>query len=156
MPLVCVDASLVLMLLLPDQHSNLTDALFARWTRENTTIQGPPLLYAEVPSALREAVHFGRISFDEGESLFDSFCALSIAVCQRGDLHVLAWDLAKEHHGSRLYDSMYVAAARAEQCDLWTGDRRLASVVNLPWVKWVGRVRGEAPRLVDAERRKQD
>ena len=140
MPRVCVDASLVLMLLLPDQYSDQADKLFGRWTDEDLGLVAPALLYAEVPSALREAVYFGRISSEEGESLFDSFCALGVTVSEANDLHVLAWHLAKEHRRSRLYDSVYVATARTEQCDLWTGDRRLAEAVNLPWVKWVGTV----------------
>ena len=99
---------------------------------------GPPLLYVEVPSVLREAVYFRRISTQEGERAFETFCDLAITIRDRTDLHLLAWELAKEFQRPRLYDSMYLAVARAESCELWTGDLRLANAVNRPWVRWVG------------------
>ena len=136
--LACVDASLVLMLLLPDEHSNEVDALFAGWALQGVRLVGPPLLYVEVPSVIRAAVFFERISPEEGERAFETFCALDIEVSASGDLHLLAWDLAKEFRRPRLYDSTYLAVARSEGCDLWTGDLRLANAVDRSWVKWVG------------------
>lgn len=132
---VCVDASLVLMLLLPDEDSERVEALWSGWVGKRTTVLGPPLLFAEVPSVLRHTVHLGRIGAPEGEGLFRAFCDLGIVVSERRDLHTLAWDLAKRHNRPRLYDSMYLAAAMAEECDLWTGDLRLANAVGLDWVR---------------------
>ena len=138
MPTVCVDASLVLMLLLPDEHSEGVETLWSHWEQDQITLLGPPLLYAEVPSVLREAVFFGRIKPEEGERAFEAFFDMPIAISSRPDLHLLAWHLAKMHNRPKLYDSMYLAVAQAESCELWTGDRRLFNAVNLPWVKWIG------------------
>jgi predicted nucleic acid-binding protein len=137
-----VDASLVLMLFLPDQHSQRAEALWSQWEREGMVPLGPPLLYAEVPSVLREAVFFGRLSPEEGQSAFETFCDMAITVSARRDLHLRAWELAQEFHRPRLYDSFYLAAAQAEGCELWTADRRLVNAVNRPWVRWVGDYRG--------------
>jgi len=139
---VCVDASLVLKLLLPDELNAEVDSLFSRWIQDNTTLVSPPLLYAEVPSVLRGAVYFGRINLEEGERAFEAFCELDVAISNRTDLHILAWELAKEHRQPRIYDSMYLAVARSEGCDLWTGDLRLTNAVNAPWVRWVGAYQG--------------
>lgn len=136
--MLCVDASLVLMLLLPDEASEVTETLWARWEEDGTVILGPALLYAEVPSVLRRVVYLGRISREEGDQAFETFCNMGITVSARPDLHLIAWDLAKAHDRSRVYDSFYLAAAQAEGCDLWTGDRRLVNAVNLSWVKWSG------------------
>jgi len=136
-PSVCVDASLVLMLLLEEERSERAEALWARWQAEGMTPLGPPLLFAEVPSVLRGAVSFGRLRPEEGDEAFETFCAMVIAVSRRTDLHRLAWELAKRHRRPRVYDSFYLAAAQAEGCELWTGDRRLANAVGLPWVKLV-------------------
>ena len=138
MPVVCVDASLVLMLLLPDEHRHQAEALWSLWEEQEIFPFGPPLLYAEVPSVLRESVYFGRLSPDEGQQAFDTFLELAISDSTWTDLHVLAWALAREYNQPRLYDSMYLAAAQAAGCDFWTGDRRLVNAVGLPWVKWVG------------------
>ena len=138
MPRVCVDASLVLTLVLPDERSEQVQALWSQWQREQNAPFGPPLLYAEVPAVLRQAVFYGRLTSQVGDVAFQDFCDLGITISARNDLHVLAWDLAKVHNRPRAYDTMYLAAAQAEGCDLWTGDRRLVNAVDLPWVRWLG------------------
>jgi predicted nucleic acid-binding protein len=138
MPSVCVDASLVLALLLPEEHSSRAQSLWSGWLREAVTIFGPPLLYAEVPSVLRQAVFFNRVSPDDGEAAFEAFCDINIGISANPHLHIHAWNLAKEFHRPRAYDSFYLAVAQAEGCDLWTADRRLVNSVSLPWVKWIG------------------
>jgi len=137
MPSVCLDASLVLILLLPDERRDFVRALWIGWQEQGTSLLAPPLLFAEVSSVLRAAVFFGRLHPGEGDEAFETFCAMGIAVSRRPDLHLLAWELAKQHRRSRVYDSFYLAAAQAEGCELWTGDRRLANAVSLPWVKSV-------------------
>jgi predicted nucleic acid-binding protein len=132
-----VDASLVLILLLPDERREFVRALWARWQAEGMTLLGPPLLFAEVPSVLRAAVFFDRLGPEEGDEAFETFCAMGIAVSRRPDLHRLAWELAKQHRRPRVYDSFYLAVAQAEGCELWTGDRRLVNAVRLPWVRSV-------------------
>ena len=135
---VCVDASLVLMLLLPDENNERVDALWSEWQREHTDLVAPPLLYAEVPSVIRAAVYFDRITSEEGNSAFETFCDMLIRVNARPDLHIIAWELALRHSRPRVYDAFYLAAAQTEGCDLWTGDRRLSNAVSLPWVRWIG------------------
>jgi len=142
MPPVCVDASLVLTLLLPGEARAPVSALWSQWTESNTSPFGPPLLYIEVPSVLRESVYFGRISASEGDIAFQTFCQFGIGISRRDDLHILAWDLAKAFNRPKVYDSMYLAAAQAEGCELWTLDRRLVNAVNLPWVRWAGAIQG--------------
>ncbi|PKB78438.1 MAG: hypothetical protein BZY88_18550 [SAR202 cluster bacterium Io17-Chloro-G9] len=147
MPQVCVDASLVVSRLMPEEQSQLAEALWARWQRDQITSFGPPLLYAEVTSVLRQAVFSGRLTSQEGESAFAIFCDMGIAISTRSDLHLLAWELAKTYNRPRAYDTMYLAAAQAEGCDLWTGDRRLVNAVDLPWVRWLGQEAGRHHRL---------
>ena len=135
---VCVDASLVVTLLLPDERTAEVEFLFSEWTHEGTRLISPPLLYAEAPSAVLRAQFEGRIDPEDAGRAFGDFCDLDIAVVSANDLYIRAWELAKEHEQRRIYDSMYLALAQAEGCELWTGDLRLANSVDRPWVKWVG------------------
>lgn len=137
---VCVDADVVITRLLPDERNERVEALWSQWLRDQDDQFGPPLLYAEVPSVLRQAVVSGRISPEEGDLAFATFCDMDIELSTRPDLHIAAWRLAKLHRLSRVYDAMYLAAAQAEGCELWTLDRRLVNAVNLPWVRWAGAV----------------
>lgn len=138
MATVCVDASLVLMLLLPDEHNERVDALWSGWQRTHTDLVAPPLLYAEVTSVIRAATYFDRITSEQGNTAFETFCDMPVGVSHRPDLHIISWELAREHNRPRVYDTFYLAVAQAEGCDLWTGDRRLSNAVSLPWVKWIG------------------
>ena len=142
MPRVRVDASLVLNLLLPDEPDQRLADLWSEWIESQTIPFGPPLIYAEVPSALRRSVHSGRISAEAGESAFDDFGRFGIVITWRTNLHIMAWAFAKTYNQSRIYDSMYLAAAQAEGCELWTMDQRLVNTVKLSWVLWPGGVRG--------------
>lgn len=76
MSLVCVDASLVLLILLPQERSERAEGLWTTWQNEGNQVIAPPLLYAEVPSVLREAGFHHRLTEEEGEEAFEVFCQL--------------------------------------------------------------------------------
>lgn len=140
---VCVDASLVLERLLSQEHVLQADRLWGQWAKARMIMVAPPLIYAEVPSALREKVYDGLLSPQAGERTFEAFCVLGIVPISRGDLHLRAWDLGKLLNIRRLYDLQYVALAQLERCEFWTADQRLVNLVSrhFPWVHWVGEVK---------------
>jgi predicted nucleic acid-binding protein len=135
---VCIDASLVLHFVLPDERDLLTEALWQQWSTTGVRVIGPVLLYAEVTSVLRLRVATGRLTADEGEAAFMAFNALGIAKVDRDDLHIRAWSLAQQFQTRRAYDMMYLALAQLEDLELWTGDERLVNTIGSqePRVKW--------------------
>lgn len=143
---VCLDASLVLLWLLPDELSVKADALWRWWHSSNVELICPLLLYAEVPSVLREAAYHRRITIEEADATFAAFCGLPLRPVLRDDLHRHAWELGKLFNAPRLYDFQYLALADLEQCELWTADQRLVNLVQRrwPWARWVGDVELEA------------
>lgn len=135
---VCVDASLGLLLLLLDPLSERAGDLWQSWGDSKVDIVTAPLFFAEVTSVLREKVHFGRISPDDGQDAFDTFHELTVRSVQPPDLQRVAWRLAREYNRPRAYDAQYLAVAAILGCELWTADRRLVNAVPAPCVKWVG------------------
>jgi predicted nucleic acid-binding protein len=127
---VCVDASLILLALLKEELSEKADRQFVAWREAGVRLIGPPLLPAEVASGLRQALHQGRISEDEGDGLLREFLQLRIGVLDPPGLVQRAWDLGKLFRPSRLYDMFYLALAAVEDCDIWTRDKRLANLVG--------------------------
>lgn len=127
---VCVDASLVLHLLLPDERGGGVEAQWQAWALTDTEVIGPPLMYAEVTSVIRLRVVTGRLTADEGEEVFAAFNALGITRVDRDDLHLRAWSLAKQYQTRRAYDMMYLALAQLEDLELWTGDERLVNTIG--------------------------
>lgn len=139
MPLV-VDASLVLLWLLRQEHSLQADALRERWQQEQPELMAPPLLPAEVPSVLRGAVYRHRLTQEEGDAALRLFQEIGISIRQPPDLLPRAWELGKALNAPRLYDLYYLALARIEGCPLWTADRRFYRLASaaLPDIHWVG------------------
>lgn len=135
---VCLDASLALLLLLPEILTPKVEAMWQSWSEENVEIVAPPLFFAEVTSVIRESVYFGRILPQEGEDAFAVFTELSVKAVQLSDLQSGAWALAKQYNRPRAYDAQYLAVASGLDCELWTADHRLFNAVRVPWLRWIG------------------
>ena len=144
---LCVDASFVLHLLLPDEHDASIDTLWQTWAEAGNEVIGPALLYAEVTSVLRLRVVTGRLTADEGDEVFATFNALGIRRIDRHDLHVRAWHLAKQYRTRRAYDMLYLALAQLEDIELWTGDERMVNTVGTgdPRVHWMPAINRSSP-----------
>lgn len=125
--------------MLPDEHDPNVDALWKSWAANSVQVVGPVLLYAEVTSVIRLRVSTGRLTSDEGDAAFAAFNALGITRIDRDDLHLRAWELAKQYQLRRAYDVMCVALAELEDLELWTGDERLINTLGgrEPRVRWV-------------------
>ena len=138
MPTVCVDANIVVALTHHRDSSGPAIELWSSWSTSQTSVIAPPLLIPEVTSALRKLVHFRRMSVEDGETAFRLFADLPIAIQEHRALSATAWSLARQFDRPNAYDAVYVAAAQLEDCELWTGDRRLVNAFRLPNIRWVG------------------
>jgi len=130
-----MDGSFILAMLLREQRGAAARAHWGEWLQDGDDAVGPPLLFAEVTSVLRENVHFGRVSPTDGEEAFLEFRLLGIRQVDPPGLQVQAWDLAKRYNRPRAYDAQYLAVARHLDCELWTADARLANAVQEPWLR---------------------
>jgi predicted nucleic acid-binding protein len=139
---VCVDASLVLKLVLSESDSEQAHALWQRWVEGDVDVLAPDHLAVEATSVIRNHVHSRLISAEAGRQAFDALHAQSITLVPSTDLNLRAWQLAELFDRPTAYDTYYLALAEALDCDLWTADRRLVRAVEamVDWVKWLGDV----------------
>ncbi len=139
MATLCVDASLVVPLLIPEQRTQAIDIFWDTVLGSNADLVGPPLLYAETVSVLRLRVYRRELSSLEGESRVGRFLGLGIEQRNPSQLQTVAWEMARRFNHPRAYDAQYLAVAELEGCELWTVDRRLYNSVksSLPWVRLV-------------------
>jgi len=137
---ICVDASLVLKLVLREPDSPLAEALWTEWLASGVQICAPTLLEFETASVLRNKVYRGRITPEQGEEAFHTIRALDITILHPGGLLDMAWGLAKRFNRPVAYDSTYLALAQFLDCELWTADERLYNAVKgeLSWVRRLG------------------
>lgn len=136
---VCVDASLVLKLLLVEADSAKVHQLWNAWIDDGVEIVSPPLLAFEATSVIRNKMYRSLILPEEAELMFKTFQLLSIRLRYPDNLHQKAWDLAKYFNRPQAYDSHYLALAEIFGLEFWTSDERLYHAVasDLPWVKWL-------------------
>jgi predicted nucleic acid-binding protein len=137
---VCIDASLALAWLLHDEYREQADELLKAWARDAIDMVAPPLIHAEVSSAVRRNVHFKRILPAEGESLFGVYSQIPIRIVDDWDVYRTGWRLAAEYDLPVCYDMQYLAVAELQDCEFWTLDRRLINAVarRNRRLKWVG------------------
>jgi predicted nucleic acid-binding protein len=141
--LVCVDASLILKLVLPEEYSERALMLWKNWLRDGIQPVSPRLLVYEVTSVLRKHAHRGVLPQSSAEEAFAAINRIiteQIEITDPSDMHEKAWELAGRFNRPTAYDCHYLALAEHMQCPFWTADERLFNVVRdkLEWVSWIG------------------
>jgi predicted nucleic acid-binding protein len=136
---VCADAGVLIKLVVAEEDSDQADALWEQWKEDGVKVVAPALLLFELTSVLRNKVHRGLLSLEEGERAFDTVHRLPVQVLTPSGLHRRAWELATRFNRPAAYDAHYLALAEMMDCEFWTADRRLCNVVKdeLPWVHWL-------------------
>jgi predicted nucleic acid-binding protein len=137
---ICVDASVVLKLLLYEADSDKAHARWASWIEQDIEPVAPCHLAFEVISDIRNHVYRRAISAEAGQVAFEAFGAQEIALVHPDRLNGRAWEIAEQYSRPTAYDAHYLALAETLGCELWTADRRLVNSVRgaLPWVRWLG------------------
>jgi predicted nucleic acid-binding protein len=137
---ICIDASVLLKLVVDEEASDLANDLWARWVAEGTEIVAPPLIYYETTSSLRNKVYRGLLPADQAAIALEEAFNLRVALVEPMDMHLNAWQLATRFNRPVTYDATYLAIAEAFDCPLWTADRRLFNAVKeqFPAINLVG------------------
>lgn len=137
---VCVDASLIVSLLIPEAHTDQAMALWQAWIEDDLHVLAPSLLGYEVTSAIHRKVSEGRIEAQDGGAALEQFLAMHIETIHAPELHIKATALATQFERRNTYNAHYLAVADHFACPLWTADERLYNTVKgtLEWVRWVG------------------
>ena len=138
--LVCIDANLLILALLPFPYSERADALLEACRQHKTALLAPALFAFEVPSILHRLRLLGQITPAAEETAFKHFMAIQVHLSSHPRIFPLARQLALRFHQSRPHQISFVALADLHGCDLWTADSRLIATVqgDLPWVRWIG------------------
>src|SRR5688572_25587760 len=137
---VCVDANIVLKLVLNESDSEQAKLLWQNWLRDNAQIIVPYHMIFETTSVVTNYVYRRLMTPEEGRTAFEIISSQPVQYLHPPQLAERAWMLAQQFKRPTAYDTFYLALAEWAGCELWTADRRLYSVVTheLPWVKWLG------------------
>ncbi len=131
-----IDASVAVKAVLPNPMRENCVALLVRLA--DYEILAPALWAYEVTSALTRAVHQGDLTEAEGRRALARVNDLGVhLVTPDENQQRQAFDWTLRLKRAAAYDSFYLALAEGLGCELWTADRRLASAVSEPWLRWV-------------------
>lgn len=139
--MICVDASVAVKWVLPEEHANAARNLYLTALAAANPVIAPPLFPIEVTNILYQQVRrHGRLSAAAALTLLDDFLAFPVELRNPDGLHRDALAIAAEVRLSATYDAHYLALAQRLGCDFWTADRRLVrqSGETLPFVRWIG------------------
>jgi len=140
--LVCIDAGVLVKLVVEDPHSARADALWDEWTRQQVAVIAPALLPFEVTAALRKYVYHELLSEEAAQQSLRAALTMGVLIEQPPNLHSRALTLAGHYNWVVTYDAHYLALAEHYNCPLWTTDQRLVNTVRseFPAVHWLGEV----------------
>ena len=143
--MICLDASVAVMLIFREEHSAKARSLARNSMTRGEAIVAPHLLPFEVTNAIRQRVRRGEVANDDVPSMVAELFATAITFVpdsrlQRTTLHRRALDLAAQFGLPAAYDAHYLALAEMHGCTFWTADRRLVSAVasGFPLLRWIG------------------
>jgi len=140
----CVDANIIIKLVVEEADSDQADALWESWIRNDVQVISPSLLCYETTAVLRKKVYRNQLSESIAEkalsaalNLLDQQVSLVVSTVE---LHRRAWKLAHRLNRPTAYDAHYLALAETESCEFWTADERLYNSVKekFPFIRWLG------------------
>ena len=135
-----IDASVAVKWQLRDEeHVDKADAIKQAFLLRTVELIVPVIFTVEWANAINVAILRSRFPEAEWQAALQDLEALRIPMENPPGLLFEAWKMARAH-GRAVYDGVYVALAKIEDCALVTGDRKLFNAVNsqLPWVRWIG------------------
>jgi predicted nucleic acid-binding protein len=137
---VCLDASVLISLVTPEDLSEQAERLWEQCTRARVVRVAPALLRYEVTAVLRKKLWRGLLRDDQAERALTTVLGLPVQCLDPRGLHRLAWDLAHRLGQPSAYDAHYLALAEMLDCRCWTGDKRLYNGVHASFdrLSWLG------------------
>lgn len=137
---ICVDAGLVLKLVLNEPDSPKAEALWRSWAQNGMRPMAPSLFPYEITAVIRKAIRQNRVSASFGQQALRQALAFGVRLYTFPGIHERALALSLQFNRPSAYDEHYLALAEKTGVDFWTADERLYNAVHakLPWVHWLG------------------
>jgi predicted nucleic acid-binding protein len=128
---VCIDASILLKLVVEEADSDLVDRCWESWILNSVQVIAPSLSRYEVTAVLTQKAQGGQLSEALARSALSAALDMEeIEFVDSVDLHLRAWELACRLDLPSPFDAHYLALAQMRDCELWTADRRLYNSVK--------------------------
>lgn len=122
---VVIDASVLLALVLREQHAETVSGLFAQWGRERAELHAPILARYEIASALTRARVRGLLSAEDATEALEIVAELGVTFSPPpAGTDIIEIAVGLNRHSA--YDAAYLALSEKLSAELWTLDGPLA------------------------------
>jgi predicted nucleic acid-binding protein len=140
---LALDASVAVKLAIDEEYSEQALALLNDSWRGRRPLIAPVHLPGEVTNAIyqrwRSTDPTKHLDDAEAVAALGYFLAIRIELLTIPDAYGRAFDFARAHAISSIYDSLYVVLAQQFGVELWTADARLLAECGsaAPWVRFI-------------------
>lgn len=122
---VCLDASVVLKLVLPEPGSEKAVQLVDGVLMNHGGLIGPAFLLAEALSVLRGKVLRGLMAPEDAEEAVGYLLSLPLMEVSGPEVYRKAWEIGSRLEMPVIYDAVYLAVAELQGVAFWTADEAL-------------------------------
>lgn len=135
---ICVDASLVMKWLVPEDGSEEALRLYRSWIKKDASLVAPSLLDYEIGTALRQKVVRGLLRSDDLFPILEYYKRLNILLLHLIDLVSQAVSAAAALEQPTIYDVAYLLTAKQQKADYVTADEKFSRQAKpvFPFVKY--------------------
>ena len=140
---VCVDACLVVKLVVKELDSDRARSLFGQWVTEHVRLIAPPFFVVEVDSVLRKKAAVRKeLTLTQADAAFEAARNIPVELVDEPGARRRAWELAKELDLPVVYDAHYLSLTELRGCLFWTADDTLYQAVQgkIPYIRRLGDV----------------
>lgn len=141
---ICVDASVVATMLLPESTTDRAIEQWQAWVDAERPLIAPPHFAPEVVSAARRAVLQGRITLAEEDAALQAFLDRLLPKVTVRQVGQFVWERAvaraRDLNRAGVYDTLYLAVAEDAGAEFWTTDGNLTRALEAdgdPLPAWV-------------------
>jgi predicted nucleic acid-binding protein len=122
---LCLDAGVMLKLVLPERGSEDAETLITEALDATTELIGPGFLFADALSVLRRRLQQGQMDLAEADEAMEYLLALPLVEMSGPEVYRRAWQIAEQLKLPVVCDSGYLAVAESSGAAFWTADRAL-------------------------------
>jgi len=123
-----LDANVQVRLVVSGEYEDQAEALWTRILGESRLCVEPAFGPAEVISSIRQMGRGGMLTPGEEDAAVRDFVTRirpGLTTIDSPALTLAAWEIARDLNERHVYDSVYLAVARAFGLEFWTADLRL-------------------------------
>ena len=136
---VVVDANIAIKWVAEELDSDEAVALYRDWVERSELLIAPPVFRPEVTNVLHQKIRRGELGLGAAIEAMDAIYD-AVSIHEPAGLYTNALTMSQALGVGATYDTLYLALAESERCDLWTADRRFVQAVGYrsSRIRWLG------------------